>query len=229
MGVAGVPRVLVVDDEPGVARATAELLRRTGYAVEVAGNGREAVERVRQRPPDAMLLDYEMPDMDASEVLDALRHGDAPIGFPVLIFTGARLSTADQVLALELGASDYVPKGANRQVLLARLKAAMRDRAFGVVTQKGTLRIDLKAGRAWLGSRALELDRTPLLVLHHLATHEGETVSKAQLLAAVWDSKFGGFDHAVEQAVYAVRSALGDKRWIQTVHRQGYRFVTIDG
>jgi DNA-binding response OmpR family regulator len=221
--------VLVVDDEPAVARVTAELLRRTGYAVEVANSGGEAVERVRRHAPDAMLLDYEMTDMDASEVLDALRAGDAPIGFPILIFTGARLSAADQVLALERGATDYVPKGSDRQVLVARLRAALRNRAGASVLQKGALRIDVRSARAWLGARALDLDRIPLLVLHHLAVREGEVVSKAELLTAVWGTRFGGFEHAVEQAVYTIRAAIGDKRWIETVQRAGYRFVTLDG
>ena len=220
--------MLVVDDEPAVAKVTAELLRRTGYTVELAGSGREAVEQARRRPPDVMLLDYEMPDMDGSEVLQELREGDAAIDFPVLMYTGARLSTGDQILALESGASDYVPKGANRQVLLARLRAVLRDRSRSHVLQRGALRLDMRAGRAWLSGRELSLDRTPLGVLHHLARHEGEVVSKAELLAAVWGTRYEGFEHAVEQAVYEIRAALGDKRWIQTVVRRGYRFVQPD-
>lgn len=226
-GAGGSPRVLVVDDEPQVAQATAELLRRTGYTVDVAASGQEAVSRVRETPPDLMLLDYEMADMDALDVLQALSEADAPPPFPVLIYTGARLSPADQVMAFESGARDYVPKGSGRQVLMARLRAALRDHLHSGALQRGKLRLDLAAGRATLAGRVLDLDWTPLRVLHHLASREGQVVTKQQLLSAIWGTEFEGLDHAVEQAVYAARVSLGDRRWIETVHRRGYRFVTL--
>src|SRR5258708_4413442 len=113
-------RLLVVDDEPRTAEVTAELLRRAGYAVDVALSGTEALSRVRSETPDLMLLDYEMPDMDAPEVLDQLRSGSDRLSFPVIILTGARPSPGDQVLSIERGAADYIAKGTDRQVLLER-------------------------------------------------------------------------------------------------------------
>src|SRR3982074_1064458 len=108
-GIAGVTaKLLVVDNEPRAAELTAELLRRAGYTVEVAANGTEALERVRTNTPDLMVLDYEMPDMHAPEVLDLLRSGADRVPFPVIILTGARLSVGDQVLGLERGATDYI-------------------------------------------------------------------------------------------------------------------------
>lgn len=226
-GNGGSPRLLVVDDDPAVALTTAELLRRSGYSVDVAGSGGDAVVACRTHPPDLMLLDYEMPDMDALDVLEALREGDAPPPFPVLIFTGARLSTADQVLGLEAGARDYVSKGISRQVLVARIRAALRDRSRPAVLQRGELRIDAAAGRASLSGRSLDLDHTPLRVLQFLAAREGQVVAKSQLLSEIWGTDYSGLDHAVEQAVYALRVALGERGWIETVHRRGYRFVTV--
>src|SRR3979490_855408 len=96
-------KLLVVDDEPRTAELTAELLRRAGYTVDVAGSGSEALERVRSDSPDLMLLDYEMPDMQAPEVLDSLRSGADRISFPVIILTGARHAPADQVLGIAHG------------------------------------------------------------------------------------------------------------------------------
>jgi DNA-binding response OmpR family regulator len=218
--------VLVVDDEPAIAEVTAELLRRSGFAVELAASGAQAVDRARRRPPDVMLLDYEMPDMDALDVLSDLRQGDGDVGFPVLLFTGARLRAADQVIGLESGATDYVPKGVGRQVLVARLRAALRTRSQGMVLRRGRLTIDLRSSLARLDGRVLNLDRTPFLLLQHLASREGELITKQQLLVDVWGTPYGGLDHAVEQAVYAVRRALGEPGWIETVHRRGYRFVT---
>ena len=122
-------KLLVVDDEPRTAELTAEILRRAGYSVDVAGSGTEALERVRLGSPDLMLLDYEMPDMEAPEVLDSLRSGTERIPFPVIILTGARHSPGDQVVGIERGAADYIVKGTDRQVMLARVRGALRERA----------------------------------------------------------------------------------------------------
>src|SRR5439155_9949782 len=143
--------VLVVDDEPKAAGLTAELLRRAGFDVDVAANGQEALARAQRRPPDVMLLDFDMPDMDAPEVLDQLRAGGDRLPFPVLILTGARPATGDQVLGLDRGATDYLLKGIDRQVLLARLKSAIRDwRGPGDMLIRGPLRIDPAARLAVL-------------------------------------------------------------------------------
>ena len=124
-------KLLVVDDEPRTAELTAELLRRAGYSVEVARSGTEAVARARSNTPDLMLLDYEMPDMQAPEVLDELRSGADRVAFPVIILTGARHSPSDQVIGIERGATDYIVKGTDREVLLARVRGALRERSRG--------------------------------------------------------------------------------------------------
>src|ERR1700722_9188024 len=129
LGLGGGTRLLVVDDEPRNAELTAALLRRAGYVVEVAGSGTEALASVRTSSPDLMLLDYEMPDMEAPEVLDLLRAGANRLDFPVIILTGARHAAGDQVMGIERGATDYILKGTDRQVLLARIRAALRDNA----------------------------------------------------------------------------------------------------
>src|SRR2546429_9166398 len=122
-------KLLVVDDEPRTAELTAEILRRAGYSVDVAGSGTEGLERVRKGSPGLMLLDYEMPDMEAPEVLDSLRSGTERIPFPVIILTGARHSPGDQVVGFERGAADYIVKGTDRQVMLARVRGALREHA----------------------------------------------------------------------------------------------------
>jgi DNA-binding response OmpR family regulator len=220
-------KLLVVDDEPRAAELTAELLRRAGYAVDVAVSGTEALERVRTSSPDLMLLDYEMPDMEAPEVLDQLRSGADRIAFPVIILTGARISAGDQVIGIERGATDYIVKGTDRQVLLARVKGALRERAAGDrVVVRGRLRVDVGKGQAWLGERTLKLERRPLLMLQLLAGRPGDVVTRAELLERVWGSTYAGFDHSVEQAVHEIRRAVKEPGWIVTVRGIGYRFVT---
>jgi DNA-binding response OmpR family regulator len=219
-------KLLVVDDEPRTAELTAALLRRAGYAVEVAGSGGEALERVRSGSPDLMLLDYDMPDMEAPEVLDSLRSGGERIPFPVIIFTGARHSPGDQVLGLERGATDYIVKGTDRQVVLARVHGALRERASapGGVT-RGRLYVDASRGDARLGDRTLKLERRPLLLLQLLAGRDGEVVSRSELLDKVWGSTYQGFEHSLEQAVHQVRRELNEPGWIETVRGIGYRLV----
>jgi two-component system, OmpR family, alkaline phosphatase synthesis response regulator PhoP len=220
-------KLLVVDDEPRAAELTAELLRRAGYAVEIAVSGTDALQRVRASSPDLMLLDYDMPDMEAPEVLDLLRSGADRVAFPVIILTGARHSPNDQVVGIERGATDYVVKGTDRQVLLARIKGALRERStVDHVVVRGRIRIDASKGEAWLGERALKLERRPLLMLQLLAARPGEVVSRGELLERVWGSSYAGFEHSIEQAVHEIRSALKEPGWIETVRGIGYRFVT---
>jgi DNA-binding response OmpR family regulator len=220
-------KLLVVDDEPRTAELTAELLRRAGYVVEVAVSGTEALARVRASSPDLMLLDYEMPDMEAPEVLDQLRSGGDRIGFPVIILTGARHSPGDQVLGIERGATDYILKGADRQVLLARIRGALRDKSSADrVVVRGRLRIDVAHGQAWLGDRVLKLERRPLSMLELLAGRTGEVVTRAEILEHVWGTRYAGFEHSIEQAAHEIRSAMQEPGWIETVRGIGYRFVT---
>jgi two-component system response regulator MprA len=219
-------KLLVVDDEPRTAELTAELLRRAGYTVDVAVSGLEALERVRADSPDLMLLDYEMPDMEAPEVLDSLRSGAERAPFPVIILTGARHAPGDQVLGIERGATDYIVKGTDRQVLLARVRGALRERAAKVgPVIRGRLRIDAARGEARLGDRLLKLERRPMLVLQLLASRPGEVVLRSELLERVWGSSYAGFEHSVEQAVHQIRRELKEPGWIQTVRGTGYRFV----
>jgi DNA-binding response OmpR family regulator len=219
-------RLLVVDDEPRAAELTAEVLRRAGYAVEIAGSGTEALESVRSNSPDLMLLDYEMPDMEAPEVLDSLRSGADRIAFPVIILTGARHAPGDQVLGIERGATDYIVKGTDRQVLLARVRGALRERApESRLLVSGRLRIDLARGQAWLGDRALKLERRPLQMLQLMAGRPGEVVGRAELLERLWGTSYTGFEHSVEQAVHELRRALKEPGWIETIRGIGYRFV----
>lgn len=219
-------KLLVVDDEPQMAAVTAELLRRAGFAVDVAGSGGEALERVRSGSPDLMLLDYEMPDMEAPEVLDSLRSGTDRIPFPVIILTGARHTPADQVVGIERGATDYIVKGTDRQVLLARVRGALRDRTAGAgAVVRGRLRVDAARGEAKLGERALKLERRPLLMLQLLASREGEVVPRSELLDRVWGSSYKGFEHSLEQAVHQIRRELKEPGWIETVRGIGYKLV----
>jgi len=219
-------KLLVVDDEPRTAELTAEILRRAGYSVDVAGSGGEALERVRAGSPDLMLLDYEMPDMEAPEVLDSLRSGGDRIPFPVIILTGARHAPADQVVGIERGATDYIVKGTDRQVMLARVRGVLRERAahLGLVV-RGRLSVDAARGVARLADRSVKLERRPLLMLQVLAARSPDVVLRGELLDRVWGSTYAGFEHSLEQAVHQIRRELREPGWIETVRGIGYRLI----
>ncbi|HKW70081.1 MAG TPA: response regulator transcription factor [Candidatus Dormibacteraeota bacterium] len=219
-------RLLVVDDEPRTAELTAEVLRRAGYSVNVAGSGTEALEHVRTGSPDLMLLDYEMPDMEAPEVLDQLRSGGERVPFPVIILTGARYSPGDQVVGFGHGATDFITKGGDRQVMLARVAGALRDwlPVSGAMV-RGRLRVDALRGEARLGSRKMKLERRPLMMLQLLASRSGDVVPRAELLERVWGTSYTGFEHSLEQAVHQIRRELREPGWIETVRGIGYRLV----
>ena len=218
-------RVLVVDDDSRMAQVTAEYLRRDGHAVEVVESAIAALRSVRANPPDLMVLDFDLPDMNGAELLDELRAGAAAPPFPVVILTGARTAPGDQVLGLDRGAADYVLKGSDSHVLLARVRRALRDVAPPGQLRRGRLLIDVRKRTARLGDRPLVLQPRPFDVLVYLAERPGVVVTRSELLTALWGSEFPGFEHTVSQAVYAIRKVLGEPGWIETVQRNGYRFA----
>ena len=221
-------RILVVEDDPELASLSMGVLERAGYEVLVAHTGAECVRISRETLPDLTILDFELPDMDAIEVLDLIREGATRTPSPVLILTGARQAVSDQVRGLEHGATDYLAKGLDRAIFLARVKAALRGhRGDEGAIRRGALLLDPRTGTATLAGRRLDLDRKPMLLLYQLARQEGAVLTREELLRLVWSTGYEGFEHSVDQAVYSARKALGDPRWIQTISGFGYRFRTL--
>jgi DNA-binding response OmpR family regulator len=227
VGAAGA-RILVVEDDPEMAYLSAGVLQRAGYEVMVAHTGAEGVRISREQLPDLTLLDFELPDMDAIELLDLIRDGADRTPSPVLILTGARHAASDQVRGLEHGATDYLVKGLDRAIFLARIQAALREhRSDDGAIRRGALLVDPRNGSVRLDGKPLHLDRKPMLLLYQLAKQEGAVLTRDELLRLVWSSDYAGFERSVDQAVYAARKALGDPHWIQTIAGFGYRFRTL--
>jgi DNA-binding response OmpR family regulator len=221
-------RILLVEDDPELASISMGVLQRAGYEVLVAHTGADGIRLAREHLPDLTIVDFELPDMDAIEVLDLIRDGADRTPNPVLILTGARHGASDQVRALEHGASDYLAKGVDRAVFLARIQAALRQhRGDDGAIRRGALLIDPRSGTVRLDGRDLHLDRKPMLLLYQLARQEGAVLTREELLRAVWSTDYDGFERSVDQAVYSARKALGDARWIQTIAGFGYRFRVL--
>ena len=178
-------RVLIVDDEPAILKALAINLRARKYDVFTAATGTEALSVAAAHPPDLVILDLGLPDLDGSDVIGGLRGWTS---VPILVLSG-RSDSADKVEALDAGADDYVTKPFGMDELLARLRAMTRrggvadDQplvAFGDVT------VDLAARRVTRASAEVRLTPTEWHLLEVLLRHPGKLLSQRQLLTEVW-------------------------------------------
>jgi two-component system, OmpR family, response regulator RegX3 len=213
-------RVLVVEDEDGIAEPLVEGLRREGFEVERVATGSDALAA---REPDLVLLDLRLPDMDGLDVCRRLRErSDVPI-----IVVTARGEEADRVVGLELGADDYVVKPFGLRELIARIRAVARrgrslDPADGPV-RIGALEVDARARRARLDDRELGLTAKEFDLLAALARDPGAAVSRRRLLEEVWQTSWYGSTKTIDVHVAALRRKLGDPAWIETVRGVGFR------
>jgi two-component system KDP operon response regulator KdpE len=177
-------RVLVVDDDQALARALSINLKARHYDVETAGTGTDALRLAARRPPDLVILDLGLPDLDGTEVIAGLTGwSTAPI-----IVLSARDRQADKVAALDAGAADFVVKPFGMDELLARLRAALRQTsAAGVpMLQTAAFTIDLTAKKATRAGKDIRLTPTEWHLLEVLARTPGRLVSHQQLLREVW-------------------------------------------
>ncbi len=179
-------RVLVVDDEPQILRALAINLRARGYEVHTAGNGADALAAAAANPPELVVLDLGLPDMDGTDVIAGLRGWTA---VPVLVLSG-RSDSSDKVDALDAGADDYVTKPFGMDELLARLRAMSRRGAPPgedppVVTFESTV-VDLARRKVTRDGADVRLTPTEWHLLEVLVRHPGRLLSQKHLLAEVW-------------------------------------------
>jgi two-component system KDP operon response regulator KdpE len=180
-------RILLVDDETAIQRAVAPLLRARGYEVEVAGTGVQALQAATDRPPDLIVLDLGLPDIEGTEVCRRLR---ATSAVPILVLS-ARGAEADKVNALDLGADDYVTKPFGPEELLARIRAALRRRSTPVAAEAGVFvlgEMSIDEARRRVHRSGVELRLTPkefeLLVL--LARNHDRVLTHKTILKAIW-------------------------------------------
>jgi two-component system, OmpR family, KDP operon response regulator KdpE len=246
-------RVLVVEDEPALLRALRINLRARGYEVATASAGREALAEARQRPPDVVVLDLGLPDLDGTEVIRDLRAWSRA---PVIVLSG-RAGSEDKIGALDAGADDYVTKPFDMEELLARLRAALRrdDRApEGARFTIGRCEIDLTAHTivrhrrpeaagvgprppgpgspaavpAGAGPEQLHLTPTEWRLLEILLNAPGQLVGSDRLLGEVWGPGFERSTHYLRFHMAGLRRKLEDDphrpRHLLTEPGMGYRY-----
>lgn len=223
--------ILIVDDEPNVGDVLSIYLRRENFSVSIARDGASALEAIERTPPDLLVLDLMLPEVDGLQIVRRLRDRDES-DVPIIILT-AKTEEADRILGLELGADDYVTKPFSPRELVSRVKAILRrTKNTTIVTEKpqtfGRLRIDPRTREVILDGKPCELTAKEFDLLWFLARHRRQVFTRDQLLESVW-----GFTEYVDPSTVTVhvrrlREKIEDDaskpRFVQTVWGVGYKF-----
>jgi DNA-binding response OmpR family regulator len=220
--------ILVVEDEPGIARLVQDYLERAGFAVARASTAADAFALARAKTPALVVLDLGLPDLDGLDVTRELRRlGDTPI-----VMLTARGDESDRIVGLELGADDYVVKPFSPKELVARVRAVLRRGERGLraeTVQALDVVVDVPRRRVTVGDRQVELTATEFALLETLVREPGRVFTRGQLLDAVHGVSFESYERAVDAHVKNLRKKIepapGPPRYIQTVHGVGYRFA----
>jgi two-component system, OmpR family, KDP operon response regulator KdpE len=224
-------RVLVVDDEPQILRALRINLRARSYDVDTASTGNEALSHAASHPPDLVILDLGLPDLDGLEVIQGLRGW---LTAPIIVLSG-RSGSSDKIYALDAGADDYVTKPFGVDELLARMRAVTR-RAHSVDSQPivtfGDVRVDLADKRVSMsqadGSAEIRLTPTEWHLLEVLARNPGKLMSQRQILREVWGPGYENAQGNLRLYMAQLRRKLepdpARPRYLLTEPGMGYRF-----
>ena len=224
--------ILVIDDEKDILKLLQYNLEREGHQVVCAKTGEEGLEAVRAKRPDLVVLDIMMPGIDGLEVCKILRANKDSKNIPILMLT-AKSSEIDQIIGLELGASDYISKPFSVKVLLARVKNIFRNQETkkdeAPVVRAGELVIDKERHTFSIKGKPVPLTKLEFKILGFLMANRGKVYSREQLLNGVWDGEAFVVDRTVDVHMRSIRQKLGKYRdWIETVRGAGYRFLEHD-
>ena len=220
-------RILVVEDEPGIALGLRNDLTFEGYTVEVAEDGETAYKRAIDAPFDLILLDVMLPRKDGFSVARDLRRAGSKT--PIILLT-ARALESDKVLGLEIGADDYVTKPFSPLELCARIKAVLRRASEGRPERFRFGSVEIDFGRAVVrrGGAPVELTALEFKVLAALIHARGRFLSRDQLIDQVWGKGVSITDRVVDNHIMNLRRKLEDQpaepRYILNVRGLGYRF-----
>ena len=223
-------RILVVEDEPAAAAVLAKGLREHAYAVDVATDGRSALEQVCSSDYDLVVLDVLMPGMNGLEVCRRLRaEGTAA---PILMLT-ARGEPDHRVEGLDVGADDYLAKPYHFPELLARIRALLRrgPALASSVLEIEDLAIDTRTRHVQRGGRAIQLTSKEYGLLEYLARRQGEVVGRADIAEHVWDDSFDPMSNLIEVYIQRLRRKIDDDhrvKLLQTRRGAGYSLHAAD-
>jgi two-component system phosphate regulon response regulator PhoB len=226
-------RILVVDDEPDVLSILVHQLSREGFQVSTAANGESAVAAATADPPDLVVLDLMLPEVDGYEVLRILRRDERTALVPVLLLT-ARREEEERVRGFEYEADDYVTKPVSTRVLGLRIRALLRRNRAEPVSQSRTLRVgnvllDRDSGCAYAEGEEMGLTPLEYRLLEVFLERRGRVQTRRQLLQAAWNTEAQIETRTVDMHVARLRAKLGSAgALLETVRGVGYRFRGAD-
>lgn len=223
--------VLIIEDDERLADLTRDYLEANEFRVTIEAEGTHAVDRIVELDPDIVILDLMLPGEDGLSICRRVRPQYAG---PILMLT-ARTDDMDQVLGLEMGADDYVPKPVQPRVLLARMRALMR-RSDPAESNSGATRltfgglvIDSATREAWLDDERIDLTSAEFDLLWLLADNAGRVLTREEIFSSLRGIKYDGQDRSIDVRVSRIRPKIGDDpnqpHRIKTVRSKGYLFV----
>lgn len=221
-------RILIVEDERGLTDVLSYNLKREGYEIVVAHDGKEGLRKAQMLLPDIIILDLMLPVMTGLEVCRELRAGERTRNIPIIMLT-AKAEETDQIVGFSMGADDYVTKPFSVKVLIQRIKA-LRRRVEGEVespdvTEHLGVRIDRLEHRAFVAGEELELTPTEFRLLESMLRQPGRAFTRAQLVDAAMGEATIVLERTIDVHVKALRRKLGPAgELIETVRGVGYRF-----
>jgi DNA-binding response OmpR family regulator len=226
--------VLVVEDDPDIAQLVAHYLDKAGFSTEVLSSGRDALAAMAARPPDLLILDLMLPQVDGLEVCRITRANEATASLPIIMLT-ARAEESDRIVGLELGADDYLAKPFSPNELVARVRALLRrakrasplpDRTIAY----GPIAVDSGQHTVSVSGVEVALTAKEFLLLEYLLQHRGRVLSRDLLLTDVWGYRYTGGTRTVDVHVRRLREKLPLLTTaLVTVKQFGYKLLERPG
>jgi len=221
--------VLIIEDEPELVKVLRSYLEQAGFSVLTASRGDTGLSTWEHKRPDLVVLDLNLPGMDGLDVAREIRRKTAT---PIIMLT-ARVQEADQLVGLELGADDYIPKPFSPRLVVARVRALLRRATTAPsaprVLRTADLEIDLEAHTVTRTGLPLELTPTEFNLLSEMAAQPGRAFTRLQLLEAVQGVAYEGYERTVDAHIKNLRAKLEpdpkNPKYIETVFGIGYRFT----
>jgi two-component system alkaline phosphatase synthesis response regulator PhoP len=205
-------RILVVEDDQDIAQLVARYLDKAGFTIDIVSSGREALAAIGARPPDLLILDLMLPQVDGLEICRFVRAGSKSAGVPIIMLT-ARAEESDRIVGLELGADDYVTKPFSPNELVARVRALLRRARqaaspAGKTIAYGSIVLDADRHTVSLGGTEVTLTAKEFLLLEYLLQHRGRVLSRDVLLTDVWGYRYTGGTRTVDVHVRRLREKI---------------------
>jgi two-component system phosphate regulon response regulator PhoB len=220
--------ILIVEDETAIREMVGFALRRAGFELAEAANGKDAQMRVGEQLPDVVLMDWMLPDISGLELVRQFKRDELTHDIPIIMLT-ARTEEDDKIHGLDSGADDYVTKPFSPKELVARIRAVLRrsGNTEDEIIAVGDLQLNSGSHRVQAGSDEVQVGPTEYRLLKFFMTHQDRVYSRAQLLDHVWGRNAYVEDRTVDVHVLRLRKLLKPHdfdKMIQTVRGSGYRF-----